>query len=106
MVQLLGLFVPLAKGNISMLIKIKSPLLMVLFGWGIFPSYITASHKLWFSWFKQKRTQTPKIQNLEILAMGIAAKTAAERGYYRHWYTICEQSKQHYRELATNLIEG
>jgi hypothetical protein len=37
-----------------MRIKIKSKLLLLLFGWGKFPSYVEADHKCWMTWFRWK----------------------------------------------------
>ena len=33
----------------------KSPFIMFLFGWGDFPSYVMADHKLWWRWWKRGR---------------------------------------------------
>lgn len=35
-----------------MMIRIKSPFLMFLFGWGHFPSYVEAHHGLWLAWLR------------------------------------------------------
>lgn len=38
-----------------MKIRIKSPLIMFLFGWGRFPSYVEADTKLWWCWAKSPK---------------------------------------------------
>jgi hypothetical protein len=39
-----------------MMIKIKSPLIMFLFGFGQFPTYVEAGAGLWWQWFFRPRT--------------------------------------------------
>lgn len=35
-----------------MLITIRNPRVLAIFGWKTFPSYVTASHKLWWHWWR------------------------------------------------------
>ena len=36
-----------------MLLRTKSRFIMFLFGWGLFPTDVTASHKLWWLWLRR-----------------------------------------------------
>ncbi len=38
-----------------MKVTVRSKLLMFLFGWGLFPSYVTAPPSLWWQWFRHPR---------------------------------------------------
>ena len=38
-----------------MMIRTRSKIIMFLFGWGSFPSYVEADTKLWQSWWKVGR---------------------------------------------------
>jgi len=38
-----------------LLIKIKSPLLLFLFGFGRFPKHVTADHKAWLRWARSSK---------------------------------------------------
>ncbi len=36
-----------------MMITVKNKFVMFLFGWGLFPQYVTAPTRLWWQWFRR-----------------------------------------------------